>query len=152
MLLDLLTMRHTVIWLVYFCCNTVMVWAETFQANLWFSGNCHSHFGPMRRCFPFSAGLIVVLCDDSSVAWMSAGNSQHLEKTTILALFGCWHVTYALDLTWIRWVALAEKMPPKKVTDSCFIAHFALLKTKPAFWATLNKFTKFASWSLSSLP
>ena len=46
----------------------------------------------------------------------------------------------------------AEKTLPKNITDSCFMAHFLLLKTSPSFWATLNKFMMLASWSLSSFP
>ena len=43
----------------------------------------------------------------------------------------------------------SEKTPPKNVTDSCLMAHFLLLKMSPSFWAMLNKFMMFASWSLS---
>ena len=46
----------------------------------------------------------------------------------------------------------AEKTLPKNVTDSCFMAHFLLLKMSPSFWATLNKFMMFALWSLSFFP
>ena len=153
MLLDLSMMRHTAMSLVCSCHSTTMVWVMNFLANLWFSGNCHLHFGSMWGCSPFLVGLWGVLCGDSDVAWMSADNHPHLEKTVILVWFGvlacCLCLGSYLDLVSSLWL---RKRLWKKVTDSCFIAHFVLLKTRPSFWATLNKFTKFASWSLSPLP
>ena len=49
-----------------------------------------------------------------------------------------------LEMLWIfsgsgEYISL-EKTPPKNVTDSCFMAHFSLLKMSPSFWTMLNKF------------
>ena len=128
MLLDLLTMCHTAGSSVCFCCSISMALIMYFPTNLWFSGSCHLRFGPMRMCSPFSTGLWVVPCGDLGVAQKFAGSWLHLEKIVAPVWFGV--LAFQLYLGSYLDLAnslLAEKTPPKKVTESCFIAHFVLL-------------------------
>ena len=70
---------------------------------------------------------------------MSAGSSWHLKMTAILAWFEVLACRLCLVSYWIRWVAFGWKYATKKGYRLLLYCTFALLRTNPSFWATLNR-------------
>ena len=141
--------HHTGGWLVWSDHSISGVWGGLSATGTLFSGSRCWCSCPMWSSSPSWGGPVGAQCLSWGGEQMSGGNSLLLGMIAALASSGVVSSRRCLgSFPDLGSILLQRTLCQKNIMDSCFMAHFLLLKTSPSFWAMLNRLM-FASWSLS---